>query len=225
MLLKKEDKNTVIEILKNYMEVNKITIYQLEKNKILTWKTYNKMLKDTDSTITLKTLKRLISGLKFSKEERETLKSVVENYKMKPNKLISEDQSMIFANKDLEEKIEEIKTLIEKNSIYNLKILEPTTSREENEYFQKRKIGSFDSDLETRTLLIKRMWDFNDTVSEKWKEFNLLLGINSKKDSVKMKKGLLTIAENLKEIALKLENAAFDSSELDKEDIIVIKEE
>ncbi|EHO79744.1 hypothetical protein [Fusobacterium ulcerans] len=225
MLLKKEDKNTVIEILKNYMEVNKITIYQLEKNKILTWKTYNKMLKDTDSTITLKTLKRLISRLKFSKEERETLKSVVENYKMKPNKLISEDQSMIFTNKDLEEKIEEIKTLIEKNSIYNLKILEPTTLREENEYFQKRKIGSFDSDLETRTLLIKRMWDFNDTVSEKWKEFNLLLGINSKKDSVKMKKGLLTIAENLKEIALKLENAAFDSSELDKEDIIVIKEE
>lgn len=183
------------------------------------------MLKDTDSTITLKTLKRLISRLKFSKEERETLKSVVENYKMKPNKLISEDQSMIFTNKDLEEKIEEIKTLIEKNSIYNLKILEPTTLREENEYFQKRKIGSFDSDLETRTLLIKRMWDFNDTVSEKWKEFNLLLGINSKKDSVKMKKGLLTIAENLKEIALKLENAAFDSSELDKEDIIVIKEE
>lgn len=33
MLLKKEDKNTVIEILKNYMEVNKITIYQLEKIK------------------------------------------------------------------------------------------------------------------------------------------------------------------------------------------------
>lgn len=225
MLLKKEDKNTVIEILKNYMEVNKITIYQLEKNKILTWKTYNKMLKDTDSTITLKTLKRLISGLKFSKEERKTLKSVIKNYKTKPNKLILEDQSMIFTNKDLEEKIEEIKTLIEKNSIYNLKILEPTTLREDNEYFQRRKIGSFNSDLETRTLLIKKMWDFNDTISEKWKEFSLLLGINSKKDSIKMKKGLLTIAGNLKEIAIKLENAAFDSSELNKEDIVVIEEE
>ena len=40
-----------------------------------------------------------------------------------------------------------------------------------------------------------------------------------------MKKGLLTIAENLKEIVVKLENAAFDSSEINKEEIIIIEED
>ncbi len=234
MLVKKEDKDTIIKILKKHIETNKISIYKLEKNKIITWKTYNKMIKNTNSTITIETLKKLMIGLRFSEEDKKVLKTILKNEKMKKvkvknkeiklSKIVSAEEVMFSINKDLDKKIEEIKTLIEKNSIYNMKIIEPITSKEENEYLQRRKIGSFNSDLENRTLLIKKMWDFNDTILEKWKEFNLLLGINNKEDNIKMKKGLLTIATNLKEIAEKLEDAAFDKNDIDeKEEIIIIK--
>ena len=234
MLVKKEDKDTIIKILKKHIETNKISIYKLEKNKIITWKTYNKMIKNTNSTITIETLKKLMIGLRFSEEDKKVLKTILKNEKMKKvkvknkeiklSKIVSAEEVMFSINKDLDKKIEEIKTLIEKNSIYNMKIIEPITSKEENEYLQRRKIGSFNSDLENRTLLIKKMWDFNDTTLEKWKEFNLLLGINNKEDNIKMKKGLLTIATNLKEIAEKLEDAAFDKNDIDeKEEIIIIK--
>ena len=53
----------------------------------------------------------------------------------------------------------------------------------------------------------------------------MLLGINNSKDNKKIKKGLLTIANNLKEITVKLEDAAFDSDEICDSEVIVIKGE
>ena len=44
-----------------------------------------------------------------------------------------------------------------------------------------------------------------------------------REDNKKIKKALITIANNLKEISFKLENASFDSDDISQEDIIIIK--
>ena len=57
------------------------------------------------------------------------------------------------------------------------------------------------------SLLITKIWDFNKTILEKWSDVNLLIAINSAKTNRKMKKGLKNIANNLREIANKLDKA------------------
>ncbi|MEG0236543.1 MAG: helix-turn-helix transcriptional regulator [Cetobacterium sp.] len=93
-----------------------------------------------------------------------------------------------------------------------------------NEYFENRKVGSFNSDIETRTLLIKKMWDFNDLIFERWSEVKFLINLNNKKDNIKLKKGLLSISETLKKISEELELATFDSDKIEKDCIIDLEE-
>lgn len=225
MKLNKEEIETLYNTINSYIITNKTSVYKLDKEGILSRKTLYKILKKDYTSIEENTLKKILNFPKLNKENKEKIKKIIGKGKKISNSCSSQEIAITSFNKELEKMLQEIKILIKENSIYNLRVLEPSSLKENNEYLQKRKIGSFNSDLENRTLLIKKMWDFNDTVSEKWKEFNLLLGINNKKDSIKMKKGLLTIAENLKEIVVKLENAAFDSSEINKEEIIIIEED
>ena len=77
-----------------------------------------------------------------------------------------------------------------------------------DEYMQKRKNGCFYSEISSESLLITKIWDFNKTILEKWADINLLIAINEAKTNRKMKKGLKNIANNLREIAHKLEEAA-----------------
>ena len=88
-----------------------------------------------------------------------------------------------------------------------------------DEYTQKRKNSCFYSELGSESLLITKIWDFNKTILDKWADVNLLISINETKTNRKMKKGLKSIANNLREIADKLDKAA------EEKDADIINEE
>ena len=75
-----------------------------------------------------------------------------------------------------------------------------------DEYMQNRKSNSFYNELSSESLLITKIWDFNKT-------------INEAKTNRKMKKGLKNIANNLREIADKLDKA------VEEKDVDIINEE
>ena len=77
-----------------------------------------------------------------------------------------------------------------------------------DEYMQNRKTNCFYNELSSESLLITKIWDFNKTILDKWADVDLLIAINEAKTNRKMKKGLKNIANNLREIADKLDKAA-----------------
>ena len=77
-----------------------------------------------------------------------------------------------------------------------------------DEYMQNRKTNCFYNELSSESLLITKIWDFNKTILDKWADVDLLIAINEAKTNRKMKKGLTNIANNLREIADKLDKAA-----------------
>ena len=77
-----------------------------------------------------------------------------------------------------------------------------------DEYMQNRKTNCFYNELSSESLLITKIWDFNKTILDKWADVDLLIAINEAKTNRKMKKGLKKIANNLREIADKLDKAA-----------------
>ena len=88
-----------------------------------------------------------------------------------------------------------------------------------DEYMQNRKTNSFYNELSSESLLITKIWDFNKTILDKWADVNLLISINETKTNRKMKKGLKSIANNLREIADNLDKA------IEEKDIDIINEE
>lgn len=88
-----------------------------------------------------------------------------------------------------------------------------------DEYMQNRKSNSFYNELSSESLLITKIWDFNKTILDKWADVNLLIAINETKTNRKMKKGLKNIANNLREIADKLDKA------VEEKDVDIINEE
>ena len=88
-----------------------------------------------------------------------------------------------------------------------------------DEYMQNRKSNSFYNELSSESLLITKIWDFNKTILDKWADVNLLISINEIKTNRKMKKGLKNIANNLREIADKLDKA------VEEKDVDIINEE
>ena len=88
-----------------------------------------------------------------------------------------------------------------------------------DEYMQNRKSNSFYNELSSESLLITKIWDFNKTILDKWADVNLLIAINEVKTNRKMKKGLKNIANNLREIADKLDKA------VEEKDVDIINEE
>lgn len=82
------------------------------------------------------------------------------------------------------------------------------------------KVKAFESDFETTSRIIKKLWDLNDESNKHFSELNMLLSINDIRENIKMKKGLMTVIKNLREIADKLE----DNLEIKKADIIEDKE-
>ena len=88
-----------------------------------------------------------------------------------------------------------------------------------DEYMQNRKSNSFYNELSSESLLITKIWDFNKTILDKWADIDLLIAINEAKTNRKMKKGLKSIANNLREIADKLDKA------VEEKDVDIINEE
>ena len=115
--------------------------------------------------------------------------------------------------------------LIEENEMLRQKVNMYSISKKENlDYISKRKVGAFGSDLESNSLLITKIWDFNENISKQWADVKLLLDINNKEKTKKMKKGLKSIATDLKKIVDYLENIYFDSSEIEETQIINMEE-
>jgi len=88
-----------------------------------------------------------------------------------------------------------------------------------DEYMQNRKSNSFYNELSSESLLITKIWDFNKTILDKWADIDLLIAINEAKTNRKMKKGLKSIANNLREIADKLDKA------VEEKEVVIINEE
>lgn len=229
MIIGIEDKKVIADILENYMKLNKLTAYKLDKLKIISNKTLKKLFDNNSGNISLDMIQKLYNKLNFEYQDKKIIEGILNKYK---NNIKIEDTNK-FQEKDIElllnlnsEKIiSDIKRMLE-NSLFkiNSRMSERDTIYEKNDYLSKRKINSFYSDFETRTLLITKIWQLNDTVFDKWKEVELLLGIGDAKDIKKIKKGLLTVAKNLRDIAQQLENAGINSKSTDDE-VIIIKGE
>lgn len=229
MLIGLQDKEIIKKILINYMKNNNISAYKLDKEKIISTKTLKKILENPNSKILLSTVLNLREKLSFEAKDRRTIDKILKKYtnNLKQQEKIKveylSDELVDLFRETLERIAKDTKKIIEDEIYIPSKINEKDSF--EDKYFSRRQINSFNSDFENRTLLITKIWEFNNIILEKWKEVNLLLGINNSKDNKKIKKGLLTIANNLKEITVKLEDAAFDSDEISDNEVIIIKGE
>ncbi len=229
MLIGLEDKEIIKKILIDYMKNNNITAYKLDKEKIISSKTLKKFLENPNSKILLSTVLNLREKLPFETKDKKTIDKILKKYanNSKKYKRVKETylpkEVIDLIRETLEKIAKDTKNTIENEIYVPSKLIEKDSF--EDKYFSKRQINSFNSDFENRTLLITKIWEFNNVILEKWKEVSLLLGINNSKDNKKIKKGLLTIANNLKEITVKLEDAAFDSDEISDNEVIIIKGE
>lgn len=74
----------------------------------------------------------------------------------------------------------------------------------ENDYSKNRFTGAFYNNLEGTTKLIQEMWKLNDFTNYKFGQVKMLLEILGTEQSVKMSKGLNTIADNFERMANEL---------------------
>lgn len=221
MRLKKEEVDILFEIINFYIINNNTSVYSLDKQKILSRKTLNKILKKDCFFLEEKTLKKILTFPNLDKESKEKIRNILRKSNLeKKSKKLYNDRNII---QELLDKIILLEKENEKLKKQDLSSLYPDLFKNSS-YLEKRKIGSFNSDVESRTLLMKKMWEFNDEIFKKWSEVKLLLDINNKKDNVKMKKGLLSISKTLKEISLELEKSTFDSNDLKENKIIDLEE-
>lgn len=228
MIVGIEDKKIVADILRKYMKSNNITAYKLNKLKIISNKTLKKLIDNHSGNISLEIVEKLFNKLNFEYKDKCIIENIINKYKhnikkenvRKVKTQIIDIELLLKLNSD--KIINEIKNVIENNSssIQN-RMIHLGTKHEKSDYMSKRKVGSFYSDFDTRTLLITKIWELNDTIFDKWKEVELLLGIGDTRDTKKIKKGLLSVAKNLKEIALKLEEAGVDSKNNIDDEIII----
>lgn len=234
MIIGIEDKKIIANILKRHIESNNITAYQLNKLKIISNKTLKKLIDANSGNISVDTIEKLYKKLDFDCKNKKIIEVILNKYKHNikkesenrfKNQKIDIDILLKLNSDKIIKEIIDIKKTIENNFIkIPDKIIKQETTYEKNDYISKRKINSFYSDFDTRTLLITKIWELNDTVFDKWKEVELLLGIGDAKDIKKIKKGLLTVAKNLRDIAQQLENAGINSKSTDDE-VIIIKGE
>lgn len=202
-----EENTTIQNILKNYLKQENITVYKLSKDTKLTVKTIQNILENTNSSFRKKTLEKILVLKNLNTEDKKYIKYIVEKKEKKTNKnflpILEKINNLIAENNNLKEKV---------------KIL---SLKEDENYFLKRKVGAFNSDIQSNSLLITKIWDFNETILKEWADVKMLLDINNIDKTKKMKKGLKGIAENLREISNYLEDIYFDVDENEK--VIILK--
>lgn len=210
-----EKKETNITIVKRIIEqvVNRenITVYRISKETKISDKTIKKILENTGSRINKKTIEKLQVLKVLNKEEKNTLNTLIKsNIKKNTKKDLHNNEivELILENKKLKSKL---------NLLEEMKNMS-------DDYLQNRKVGVFSTDLETRTFLITKLWDFNKLIFEKWSDFKLLLDVNGRNENKKLKKGLKSVMNTLKEIFDYLENSAFDSDDENEKETIIWEE-
>ena len=212
------DKNTAIkEVIERYLKQENMSVYKLSKESKLSVKTIKKMLENTSSNFYKKTLEKLYTLKRLNQNDKKFIKNILDK------KDISKLE--IKNNKVYENILNKMEDLIEENEMLRQKVNMYSITKKENlDYISKRKVGAFGSDLESNSLLITKIWDFNENISKQWADVKLLLDINNKEKTKKMKKGLKSIATDLKKIVDYLENIYFDSSEIEETEIINMEE-
>jgi len=211
-MMEKETNITIVKkIIEQLINRENITVYRISKESKISDKTIKKILKNTSSRINKKTIEKLLVLKTLNKEEKNILNALIkssskkENYKEKFGNEIAE---LMLENKELKKE---------------LKLLEEMKNMS-NDYLQNRKVGVFSTDLETRTFLITKLWEFNKLIFEKWSDFKLLLDVNGRNENKKLKKGLKSVMNTLKEIFDYLENSAFDSDDENEKETIIWEE-
>lgn len=211
--------NNLEKILKNYLKQENMTINTLSKESKIKIETIKKILENSYNKPHRATLEKLYNLNKLNLDDKECIKNLIEKKIEKKSKDFDENIKKYenLLNK-IDSLIEENETLKEKVRIYDL------SKKENDDYFTRRKIGAFDSDLQSNSLLITKIWDFNKNILKEWADVKLLLDINDRAKTQKMKKGLKSIAKDFKKIAEYLEDICFDSSEIKEDEVIIIDE-
>ena len=213
------ENNNLEKILKNYLKQENMTINTLSKESKIKIETIKKILENSYNKPHRATLEKLYNLNKLNLDDKECIKNLIEKKIEKKSKDFDENIKKYenLLNK-IDSLIEENETLKEKVRVYDL------SKKENDDYFTRRKIGAFDSDLQSNSLLITKIWDFNKNILKEWADVKLLLDINDRAKTQKMKKGLKSIAKDFKKIAEYLEDICFDSSEIKEDEVIIIDE-
>ena len=213
------ENNNLEKILKNYLKQENITINALSKESKIKLETIKKILENNYNKPHKSTLEKLYNLNKLNLDDKECIKKIIEKKDDKKSKSFDENI------KKYENLLNKIDFLIEENEVLKEKVRIYDLSKNEiDDYFTKRKIGAFDNDLQSNSLLITKIWDFNKNILKEWADVKLLLDINDRAKTQKMKKGLKSIAKDFKKIAEYLEDICFDSSEIKEDEIIIIDE-
>ena len=213
------ENNNLEKILKNYLKQENMTINTLSKESKIKIETIKKILENSYNKPHRATLEKLYNLNKLNLDDKECIKNLIEKKIEKKSKDFDENIKKYenLLNK-IDSLIEENETLKEKVRVYDL------SKKENDDYFTRRKIGAFDSDLQSNSLLITKIWDFNKNILKEWADVKLLLDINDRAKTQKMKKGLKSIAKDFKKIAEYLEDICFDSSEIKEDEVIIMNE-
>ena len=215
------ENNNLEKILKNYLKQENITINIFSKESKIKLETIKKILENNYNRPHKSTLKKIYNLSKLNLDDKEYIKNLIE--KKNEKKLKAFDENI----RKYENLLNKIDSLIEENEILKEKVKVFDLSKKENDdYFTRRKIGAFDNDfdLQSNSLLITKIWDFNKNILKEWADVKLLLDINDRAKTQKMKKGLKSIAKDFKKIAEYLEDICFDSSEIKEDEVIIMNE-
>ena len=215
------ENNNLEKILKNYLKQENITINIFSKESKIKLETIKKILENNYNRPHKSTLKKIYNLSKLNLDDKEYIKNLIEKKNEKKTKSFDENIQKY------ENLLNKIDSLIEENEILKEKVKEFDLSKKENDdYFTRRKIGAFDNDfdLQSNSLLITKIWDFNKNILKEWADVKLLLDINDRAKTQKMKKGLKSIAKDFKKIAEYLEDICFDSSEIKEDEVIIMNE-
>lgn len=205
----------VKKILENYFNYSKFTMYTINKKRtIVSEKTIKNILENSNRKIMASTIKKIT---KFPDLKIEDLKKL--------NELLKKSKKD-YKKKVCTQKIEINEELVLKifDDVIFKKYLENFDFNKAQSYFETRKINSINSAVGSRTLLGKKIWELNDVIFEKLGDIKMLLDVTPKDDKIQMKKGLLSVAKNLKAIANELEENAVPP-EKSETDIIINFEE
>lgn len=201
----KEKLLLVSNILKNILDREELSSYKLSKIIGLSEKTVKKILENKGSRINKTTIKKLLVSKMINKLEKKQLETCIYNSRKitSKNKSIPDYNSLLKTLHKLIKENEKLKTQLD---------LAKEFKSVANGYLEKRKEGVFNTNMETRTFLITKMWDFNDTVYKKWAEMKLLLDINGVEENKKIKKGLQSVMDTLKNVIEYIEKLTFDKN-------------
>lgn len=193
----------VSNILKNILDRENLSSYKLAKMIGLSEKTVKKILENKGSRINKTTIEKLLVSKMINKLEKKQLETSIYN----SSKIISKNKSI----PDYNSLLKTLHKLIKENEKLKTQLdLAEEFKNASSGYLEKRKEGVFNTDMETRTFLITKMWDFNNTVYEKWSEMKLLLDINGIEGNKKIKKGLQSVIGTLKDVIRYIEKLTSD---------------